>query len=481
MTLILKSSTPFASGGNRLCFVHPENSAICIKVRRPDFTLSDARRLKGFPKNLRPLSWFDDNQEEHQVMQMIARRFGEPAFRLVSRCYGFVETDMGLGLASELIRCEDGRVARSLKQYLWDHGYTDDLRAAVTHFTDTWSSLGIPSRDLLVHNLVVQCRIDGGIKRIVAIDGLGSPNLIPDSWLPITTLRRRAKRKANNLHDRIQSFLKTRDINNPTYLNYLKGTPILASRARTDPQGSLGMLIHDGHINPSVNYNGKLVAYGDCNTLGFGQEKGNGFPEQVASALGYSVSNLGHTMSTTRELLNYAKDFPPSKYDIALIQYGLVDSWLTFKFSPYVLYYPDSPIRKLQRKVVKKIKKYARIFQIKRWLGETEVVPLPEYIANIKHVVIGAPKTQFVLIGTAPHTSPERNPRIIRYNEALSKLALEHKNCIYVDAYEEILGKMDTLFSDNTHFNDEGLKIVSRCVLNALHTTLTKPSNMGEL
>ncbi|MEE4252626.1 MAG: hypothetical protein V2I50_01140, partial [Desulfuromusa sp.] len=57
----LQTIEPFARGGNRLCFVHPEDSRLCIKVRRPDFTLEDRRRKKGFPKNLRPLSSFDDN------------------------------------------------------------------------------------------------------------------------------------------------------------------------------------------------------------------------------------------------------------------------------------------------------------------------------------------------------------------------------------------------------------------------------------
>jgi len=156
MTLQLSSLTPFARGGNRLCFVHPTHADRVIKVRRPDFTLADLRRKKGFPKNLRPLSSFDDNREEFAVMQDIARRLGEPAFALVSHCYGFEDTDMGRGLVSELIRDGDGRIARTLKQHIWDHGYGAELQAAVQRFGEAWAQVGVPSRDLLVHNLVVQ-------------------------------------------------------------------------------------------------------------------------------------------------------------------------------------------------------------------------------------------------------------------------------------------------------------------------------------
>ncbi|MES2908726.1 MAG: YrbL family protein [Pseudomonadota bacterium] len=232
MTLSLSDLKPFARGGNRLCFVHPQHADRCIKIRRPDFTLEDLRRTKSFPKNLRPLSWFDDNQEEFKVMQDIAARLGEPAFALVSRCYGFEETDMGNGLTSELIRDADGRIARTLKQHIWDDGYSNALKAAVQHFGEAWAALGVPSRDLLVHNLVVQCEADGCIRRLVAIDGLGSASVIPDRWLPRSALLARSERKVDNLHERIAS--------------------LLAARARNEFPGTHGLLMHDGLDVPAA-------------------------------------------------------------------------------------------------------------------------------------------------------------------------------------------------------------------------------------
>lgn len=232
MILQLSTLTPFARGGNRLCFVHPAHADRVIKVRRPDFTLEDLRRKKGFPKNLRPLSSFDDNREEFAVMQDITTRLGEPAFALVSRCYGFEDTDMGRGLVSELIRDDDNRISRTLKQHIWDHGYDTELQAAVQRFGAAWAALGVPSRDLLVHNLVVQCKADGHIRRLVAIDGLGSASILPDRWLPRRIWLARAARKVANLHERIDT--------------------LLVARARNEFPGTHGLLIHDGRTPSST-------------------------------------------------------------------------------------------------------------------------------------------------------------------------------------------------------------------------------------
>ena len=205
----LLSEQPFARGGNRLCFVAPDNASHCIKVRRPDFSLEDRRRKKGFPKNLKPLSSFDDNKEEWEVMQYLDHHLGEPVYQCVSRCWGFVDTDMGPGLVSELVRNADGSIAETFKKVLWDEGFTEKLRAAVEQFVDMWARLRVPSRDLLLHNLVVQ-RHGEDIQRIVVIDGLGSQGLLPFFWLPKTFQQKKVGRKVTNLYQRIDKLLGQR-------------------------------------------------------------------------------------------------------------------------------------------------------------------------------------------------------------------------------------------------------------------------------
>lgn len=206
----------------------------------------------------------------------------------------------------------------------------------------------------------------------------------------------------------------------------------------------------------------RLVAYGDCNTLGFRECDKKSYPEILGEQLHANVTNLGHTMSTTRELIEYASAYPAKNYDIALIQYGLVDSWLTFRYSPYVLYYPTNPWRKFLRKLVKKIKKYARTLRVHEVLGWQNVVPIEEYIQNIETVISSAPETRFILVSTAPNHDLPRNPRIEEYNSALQALSLRHQNTIYVDTYHPVSEHMNSAyFEDGTHLNKQGLEIVA--------------------
>lgn len=215
----------------------------------------------------------------------------------------------------------------------------------------------------------------------------------------------------------------------------------------------------------------ECIAYGDCNTEGLKGCREPLWPGLVAESLGLVLRNCGHTMSTTRELLRYAGHYPPAEYAVALIQYGLVDSWLTFRGAPYVLYYPDNPARKLARKLVKKLKKWARSLHLQDRLGAVEQVPLAEYLANIAEVVRSAPETRFVLVATAPNLDEPRNPRIKRYNDALRTLAEQEANAVFADAYEPLWQQRDCcLMADGTHLSAQGHRMVADAVIAALTT-----------
>jgi lysophospholipase L1-like esterase len=211
------------------------------------------------------------------------------------------------------------------------------------------------------------------------------------------------------------------------------------------------------------------IAYGDCNTEGLKDYHEPIWPEMVADHVGLALTNCGHTMSTTRELLRYVEAFTPQNYKLAFIQYGLVDSWLTFRGAPYVLYYPDNSRRKLARKLVKKLKKWARRFQLQDRWGAVEQVPLEEYLANIEQVFRSAPDTRFVLVATPPNLDEPRNPHIERYNEALDYLAARTPNAVIADAYQRLWQqKVNALMGDGTHLTFEGHQLVADTVISAL-------------
>lgn len=223
--LQLKPLTPFAHGGNRLCFVHPEFLLRCIKVRRPEFSLRDLRKKKKFPKRFWPLSWLDESVSEYALMQKIDRHVGELAYQVLPRCYGFEDTDMGPGLVSELIRNENGEICYSVMQYVWELGYTPELRQAVEAFTALWPTLDIPVREILLHNVVVQCD-EEKVKRLVVIDGLGESGVIPWWWLTHSVRVNRSKRRVHNFVQRIDVLLEERKsgkIDNPFWVLKHKG------------------------------------------------------------------------------------------------------------------------------------------------------------------------------------------------------------------------------------------------------------------
>jgi hypothetical protein len=136
----------FARGGNRLCYVHPDDPAQCLKVARhlADATYAPSRR-RG--------EAFDENAREAAAFQ----RFRPPLTEaiLAPRYHGMLATDLGPALACSLFRDDDGRISRTLEYTLWTEGMTEHLGQAVKNFQDAWSRYGFATRKILPHNLVV--------------------------------------------------------------------------------------------------------------------------------------------------------------------------------------------------------------------------------------------------------------------------------------------------------------------------------------
>lgn len=230
----------------------------------------------------------------------------------------------------------------------------------------------------------------------------------------------------------------------------------------------------DGHRpSDSVPRITSLVAYGDCNTLGYRACEHNAYPERVADRISAAVLNLGRTMATTRELLGYAKDFPPARHSLAIINYGLVDSWLTFRHSPYVLYYPDNFIRKTLRIAVKKIKRLCTRSGIAKRLGPANVVPPHEFEQNIVSIIRGNRGVRFVLLSIFPNLDEARNPAILAYNEILAEIAARNpESSSYIDLYDALFERRGEFFcEDGTHINDEGHDFVANAIVEALQET----------
>lgn len=205
----LSDLTPFARGGNRLCFVHPERSDVCLKVHRPDVDLAEKRRRKGLKGRLKPAASFDDNRDEAETLTALHQRIGADLARFAPRFLEWVATDLGAAIAVDLMRDADGAIATPLKQYVWERGLEPPLLAALAEFSAFWVRERVPSRELLLHNVVVR-QLGGGALRLVAVDGLGNADLLPLSRWSARLAERKAVRKVERLRTRIDVLLATR-------------------------------------------------------------------------------------------------------------------------------------------------------------------------------------------------------------------------------------------------------------------------------
>lgn len=200
--LELSAITPFSSGGNRICYRHPEHADRCLKVLRPDRTPTIRRSKKRFPSNLRPLSFFDENQNELEVLQHLHANYPKAIRKHLPESFGMVETDLGLAHETSLIVDDDGRISQTLEQYIWEFGLNEAAMQSIAAFKTDWSSSAPNTRDLIPHNMVLQD--SGGSHHIILIDGLGRK---PRFNRPGKASKNRYLRRMNDLDARIQRLL----------------------------------------------------------------------------------------------------------------------------------------------------------------------------------------------------------------------------------------------------------------------------------
>ena len=221
----------------------------------------------------------------------------------------------------------------------------------------------------------------------------------------------------------------------------------------------------------------KIIAVGDCNTSGSETlNSGDNIPDKLAEMIrkrgaDVAVLNLGYTMSTSREgLARMLREGVPA--DLLLLNFGLVDSWVTVLPHIYVPYYPDNFLRKVARKLLKAVKKRLRGRLARKFLFSGEVVPVEEYDSNIKKIIYTAlnlnPKLIIVLWGSMlTKNDPQRNEKIKIRNDHLCMLAKSF-NGIYIDTEKELKKIKDAIYIDNVHLSPIAAERVARTIFNRI-------------
>lgn len=222
----------------------------------------------------------------------------------------------------------------------------------------------------------------------------------------------------------------------------------------------------------------RVIALGDCNTNTIDLNQGT-VPDGFCDALnthGYSVelTNLGRGMETSREGLARLIECD-AVADVAIINYGLVDAWVTTIPGIYVPYYPDGHVRKRLRKLLKFLKRRLLTSFARKFLPVGSVVPAEEFSQNISRMISiirsRNSATKFVLWGTVPVTdNAARNEQLVKYNEILQETARQN-DASFVDT-DIVLNDLENAerHLDGVHISPETARRIGSEIFRRIQT-----------
>ena len=202
--LRLADLDPFAVGGTRRCYVHPDDATRCVKVLRPDRTPRARRAAITGWRRFKRLASFDDQRKECKAYRHLKRR-GQLDWSHVPKFHGTVATDQGVGIVTALYRDWDGAYPKNLEELL-PAGMTPAIQAAIEEFKGWLRRELFLSRDLLPHNIIAVA--DSRERyRLVIVDGIGNSEFIPLSHWFRWCARLKIERKITKFDHRVAILL----------------------------------------------------------------------------------------------------------------------------------------------------------------------------------------------------------------------------------------------------------------------------------
>ncbi|MEQ9408144.1 MAG: SGNH/GDSL hydrolase family protein [Fuerstiella sp.] len=218
----------------------------------------------------------------------------------------------------------------------------------------------------------------------------------------------------------------------------------------------------------------RVLALGDCNTRTIDPKQGtaaDGLMEALQSR-GFETSlvNISGGMASSREGLAQICHFDVAA-DLAIINYGLVDSWITTIPQFYVPYFPDSPARRRARKFLKFVKRRLRHNILRRLVPTGPVVPETEFEQNVRSMVSVLrrrnPATAVFLWATLPvDDNAPRNFQLARYNGLLNRVA-DTEQAVFIDTEKALADQpRQKRFIDGVHLSPDSASRLGAHILN---------------
>ena len=198
---------PFAEGGNRVCYIHPDNKNLCLKISKQE-VVKKMRSNAPWYKKLRSEQSFDDNfREERAYQQRAIKENPQKIWRHLAKWHEFVETSKGLASCTELITNND-KVALNLEEYLFSKGRNSEINIALKEFEMFLKETKLLTKNIIPHNLAVKENDSGLTLKI--IDGLGCMSFIPLPEISDAFAKIYIKRRIELMYSRIEWDLSGR-------------------------------------------------------------------------------------------------------------------------------------------------------------------------------------------------------------------------------------------------------------------------------
>jgi len=224
----------------------------------------------------------------------------------------------------------------------------------------------------------------------------------------------------------------------------------------------------------------QVLAIGDCNTSGIGYHNVPDLLVKLISAnekRETNLNNLGAAMYTTREGVEIAQQTDEDA-ELLLLSFGLVDAWITSIPNLYVGYFPDNPVKRQGRKLLKSLKKKLRGKALRKVIPVGPVVEEQEFVNNLTRIIdilrAHNPGLRILLWGSAPTLDDERNVILEQYDEVLRQTAARYHGR-YLDTKQIVAPHpRDQMFDDPVHLSEKACHLVAKAMLPLAEELLKK-------
>ena len=180
-TLILTDELFIGKGGHQAAYIHPDEPSKCVKIA---FDPNDG-----------------DVKKELRYRRICAEKLARS--KLVTKFFGSVDTNLGVGLVFERVVDFDGKPSLDLKDFIPEAPNPEELktrRAVLLDFKREFLDEAIAIVDTDITNFMVQ-RLAPNQFQMRIVDNIGTPVLIPLVYYSDFIARKKARRVWNKLAD----------------------------------------------------------------------------------------------------------------------------------------------------------------------------------------------------------------------------------------------------------------------------------------